>query len=250
MANKETLPQMNAKEYLAQVLVGNIKIDDSTTDGENDKVLFSFLVGLMQEDPIFERNVRLRVKQLQEAQGVKTQLLPPEALKNAKRHPSRSREVKHEALPPSLFPEEYPATLSLHTNQPEVDERILSIGQNMDGKRYGRHKLPFDEEIRHYKNDLRSKINLPVPRKKDPNYKDDFYKFLVRRIVHGDRFKIFTEFDRAMQFDNMTEELRGRIDEVGEFIKKILESKNIIQERFREYHKFCEEYDEKYISGK
>lgn len=91
------------------------------------------------------------------------------------------------------------------------------------------------KDIQDRKNKLRELIGLPKIRKQD-----EFYKFLVRKIVKYDGLEIFSEYDRELI--GISPELETKINTIRNFINKLLTAELSLREKYQKFNLFSEEY--------
>lgn len=234
-------------EVVASFLSGVIKREDL---GENNVVVLEYYLSLIAsgEDKKFAAKVRTRQQELMASQttvGSRTQLFSKGELENAKRH-QKGREVKREALPPSLFPEEqlHSPGYTVFENNPE--KGVEAFGKKMDKPAFQSKNSILAEDVKHSKAELRNRIGLPIARGKDIHINDPFYQFLVRQISAYDIFGIVLEYDRAVQFGNMPEDLKDKINEVSSMVKEVLDGHVGRSQKFKRFHQFVQEYNDKW----
>lgn len=103
---------------------------------------------------------------------------------------------------------------------------------------------PMVEDIKYNNLKLRNIIGLSIVRGKNPHVGDRFYKFLVKRIVTFDAFRIFTEYD-GLEQDEPTE-VDVRINQIKGLVSEVLDKKIHLNEKYKKYHEFEKAYREEW----
>jgi hypothetical protein len=236
-------------EVVASFLSGIIKKEDLN---ENNAVVLEYYLSLVAsgEDKKLAAKVHARQQELMASQtslGRRTQLFSKGELENAKRHQKgRGREVKREALPPSLFPEEPSQNSNFQVFEKNPEKEVVGFGEKMDKPAFRSKKSILAEDVRYNKEELRNRIGLPIARGKDPHINDPFYQYLVRQISAFDIFGIVLEYDRAKHLGNLTEDLEDKINDVGSMVKEVLDKHVGRSQKFKRFHQFVQEYNDKW----
>lgn len=229
-------------ETLALFLSGRIQKGDLS---ENNQVTLDYYLGLMSEDRKFAARVGVRTDQLRD-KGKRIPLFEADDLKKAKKHRVRKTSSQESFTQPSLLP-----NLTFHESEDvelgeinDPEENLVKLHRSFSS-RYGivRKKL-LQEDVQYRRNELRSKIGLPIARGKDPNVKNPFYRFLVKRIVTFDLFDIFGEYDRS--FVEISPELELKIQQVRSLTGELLSGELNMREKFKRFDEFKHEYQDKW----
>jgi hypothetical protein len=227
---------------VAEFLVG--RIERKNLSPHNNAVL-DFYLGLMPDNAKFAAEVNARKNQLLAADGQRTSLYPPEVIKKMARHKRRIGKIES-AFQPGLWPEE-PTLNNENCGLEKVvdpEKNIFAMGIKLNSRFYSRDKNTLiTQEIKEKKSKLRDLIGLPVARGKDPHVKDNFYKYLVKKICTFDTFGIFIEYDRVL--DEVPAELDLKITQIKDLTDELLNKGLSRQQRFRRFNQFVEEYRER-----
>jgi len=234
----------NVVEIIALFLLGEIKKKDM---GDNTFVL-EFYLGLMNDDPVFRRKVNSRKNAmvLSRKNGKRIPLYKNGELRNAKKHRKRKRYTRNPYFQLELFSKELSTVGSVKKNDYiDPEKKLAELHKEFNFPYRRSNNSLVDEEIRHYRSELRKVIGLPIARGKDPHRGDVYYKFLVRRIVKLDVFKIFREYN-GIKFGDEPTDLDIRISQVKSFVGGILVKNIGIREKYDRYHGFANKYGEEW----
>ena len=239
--NSQNKENNNIVEILALIGAGKIKRKDLD---ENNLAVISFYGpgGLMDDDPSFAEKVRKRQSEIFDS-GRKIPLYSADDLEKAKKHRVRRKKRTDPALQPRLF-EDPPIKDHTSLSIFDPEQKIMQFGADLESRFPRRGNTFITEEIKHKKMELREIIGLPVARGKSVHVNDDFYKFLVKKIVKWDTFNIFTEYDCAM--GGVPDGLKLKIDEVKRLIKMVLDPKLNRREKYRAFYDFIEAHKEEW----
>lgn len=225
-------------EMLALFLAGKIQKEDLS---ENNQTTLGYYLGLMSEDRKFATKVNTRTEALRD-KGRRIPLFDAEDLKRAKKHRRKKISSGERFTQPDLF--EDSTIHGVGNMEPgeivDPEEKLVKLHRSSSSRRGFVHKKLLQEDIQGRKNELRSKIGLPIARGKDPHVNDPFYKFLVKRITVFDVFGIFNEYDRA--FVEISPELELKIQQVKNLTSELLSGELNMGDRFRRYDEFQHEY--------
>ena len=238
----------NVVETLALILSGRINKED--LDEHNQSVL-GFYLGLMEDDPKFKNAVIVKKGEMLQAGeiGKRIPLYTDEELEKARRHRKHKRRRIDKNLQPELFgPNRVVKNIEPYNCQSIIDSenKIAELHREFERPPHWHNNNSLvDEDIKHLKLELRSIIGLPIARGKDPHVNDEFYKFLVKRIVDFDIFGIFVEFD-DFKHDEPTD-LDVRINQIKNYISEASNNNNIgLREKHVGFNRFLDIYKEEW----
>jgi len=138
---------------------------------------------------------------------------------------------------PELFADDCQSVL-------DPERKLASLHRESAHPQWRDRYSPMVEDIKYNNLKLRNIIGLPIARGKDPHVGDRFYKFLVKRVVKYDAFRIFTEYD-GLEHDEPTD-VDARINQVKALVGEVLDNKIHLNEKYNKYHEFEKAYREEW----
>jgi len=233
----------NATEMVAGYLTGGIEKKNLS---ENNQFVLEYHLGLMADNSRFREEVDSRVKEIvaRRENGRKIPLFTEDELANAKGHKKKRKKAVEGARQLSFLQNEVRDDLTSELEKMIDPEKGLNKLHRESQSRFEWNKNSLIiEEIKRKKLELRELIGLPVARGKNKYVKNDFYKYLVKRIVTFDTFGIFNEFDRAITETPSVLDLK--INEVKKLVNTLLHGELNFRDRYQAFNRFSEEYRKK-----
>jgi len=233
----------NVVETLALLLSGRIKREDLD---ENNRSVLGFYLSLIDDDPKFKNAVDARKNEMTWAaeNGKRSPLYTDDELKKAKEHVKCKKRKIETGFQIELFKEESPVVESTnvynHESIIDPERKLASLHRESAHPEWRDRYSPMVENIKYNNLKLRNIIGLPIVRGKDPHVGDRFYKFLVKRIVRYDAFRIFTEYD-GLEHDEPTD-VDARINQVKVLVSEVLDNNINLNEKYKKYHEFEKAY--------
>jgi len=177
--------------------------------------------------------------------GRRIPLYTEDELKMARKHKKRKKVLPERPIQFGMFEN------SIQDNEIFKPEQIIDSERELN-RLHRESKKPFswnknsllNQEIQRKKLELRELIGLPVVRGKDKYINDNFYKYLVKRIVKFDTFRIFNEFDRIII--GTTPEFEIKINDVKGIVNELLNKELNSRERDQKFNNFTEAYRNKW----
>jgi len=181
--------------------------------------------------------------------GRRIPLYTDEELENARKHKKHKKTRIEARFQPELFKVESSVVenTGMFDCQSSMDpgKQLARLHREFEKPLYLRNKNSLvNEDIRYLKLKLRNIIGLPIARGKDPHIGDRFYKFLVRRIIRNDVFRIFTEFN-DYKYDEPTD-LDARISQVKNYVSEALSSNVGLREKYMNYNEVVDIYNKEW----
>lgn len=178
--------------------------------------------------------------------GKRIPLYTDKELENARKHRKHKKTKIETCFQPEFFEVESSVVENTgifdHQSVIDPEKQLAKLHREFEEPLYMRNKNSLvNEDIRYLKLILRNIIGLPIARGKDPHVGDRFYKFLVRRIVRDDVFRIFTEFNDYKY--NEPTDLDARISQVKDFISEALNNNAGLRGKYANYNKFVDIYN-------
>lgn len=235
----------NIVEILARVLLGQIKREGLD---ENNQAVLGYYLGLMDDDPKFRKQIDARKNELTliAKNGRKISLFTSEELAKAKRHRKHQKGESQIVFQSELWLDH--SSKKKSTMNPgtvlDPERKLVRIHGEMQNRFSWDTNSLIKKEVQQKKLELRDLIGLPVQRGKDPHVNDDYYKFLVRKIVTFDAFGILNEFDRVLTA--IPPELDTKINQVKELVDELLNNGLNLRQRHERLNEFIIEYGDKW----
>lgn len=231
-------------EIMARYKLGQIKREDMS---EDNQAILRYYLGLMEEDSGFRQKVISRKNEIFETslKGRKIPLYTAEELAKAKRHRKKKPTTYEHAYQPGLFgdPEQEKEIIGFDDIL-DPEKKLGKVHQELQGRFTSGSSSLVSEEMQYKRTKLRNLIGLPIARGKDRHTNDDFYKYLVKRIVKFDTFGIFLEFDRVLS--DCPAELETKIDQVRGVLTEILNDNLNLRQKYQKLNQFTQEYKDRW----
>jgi len=202
---------------------------------------------MMDDDSGFREKVYSKKNELTviAKDGRKIPLYTDEELAKAKRHRRKKKTLFEKAFQPGLFKDAVQDSeiVGIETIL-DPEKGLARLHSELQGSFSWNKNSLIAKEVQQKKMELRDIIGLPVARGKDIHINDDFYKFLVRRVVKFDTFGVFGEFDRMIT--EIHPELNLKINQVKGIIGELLNDGLNLRERHQRFNQFTEEFRKKW----